>query len=320
MLIIVSLLSIQFSRILGQKFNILDHPSLDKIHEATVPRSGGIGILLTYLAGVVIFNSSVSLLELIFLTFVFLIGLADDLISIPQIIKLMLEILGCFIFYAFLGGRLTGTFIIDLLMASLYLVVFINAFNEIDGMDGLAAGIGFISCLLLSFLSKDSSIFVAIACFCFLLFNFHPAKIFMGDGGSLFLGAFIGLTSLKILWADMNFRTIVTITLIYSVPLYDMTFTILRRVINKRSILKPDLEHFYNKLYYISNNYVGTVLLIYLFSLILGIIGLIIYLLNLSFYIIIAITIWIALFYVGYKIGFLRGANGKDPNVCTRSG
>jgi UDP-GlcNAc:undecaprenyl-phosphate GlcNAc-1-phosphate transferase len=284
----------------------MDNPSPEKIHNIPVPRTGGLGIFLTFLLGIVLFPNILHYYEIIFLSLIFLIGFIDDMISIPQKIKFILEIILGIMLSIINSWRFTGIYIFDVLFSTFYMVGSINALNEIDGMDGLAGGIVLITSLFLSYWIKDITLVIAVAVLGFLLYNFHPAKIFMGDGGSLFLGSFIGLISLKILNSNPNFSTLIALIFVYSIPIYDSALTILRRFLSGKSLFVPDLGHFYNKLYNIINNYVGTVLIIYAIAIINGIIGIILYKLEPIMSIFLGILLWSFFVYIGYKLGFLK--------------
>ncbi len=210
MFLILAIFSIIFtylSIIVGKKLRIIDRPSSDKIHKASVPRSGGLGIFLTFVLGLILFRGilDISIYEIVFLSGIFLIGFIDDFISIPQRVKFGVEIILGVMLSVISGWKFIGIPILDIIFSTFYLVGSINALNEVDGMDGLAGGVALISCLFLTYWLKDLTLIVAIGCLGFLLWNFHPAKIFMGDGGSLFLGAFIGITGLKILNMSPSF-------------------------------------------------------------------------------------------------------------------
>jgi len=306
-LFIFSLLATYLSLFLGRKIKIIDNPSSEKIHKVPVPRTGGLGIFLTFLLGIILFPDVLAPYELIFLICIFLIGFIDDMISIPQKIKFSIEILLGIVIGIISSWHFTGVYLLDILFATFYIVGSINALNEIDGMDGLAGGVVLISSLFLSYWIKDITLVIAVAVLGFLFFNFHPAKIFMGDGGSLFLGAFVGLMSLKVLNSHPNLSTLIALIFVYSVPIYDSALTVIRRFHSGKSIFIPDLGHFYNKLYNITRNYVGTVLIIYSFAIILGIIGIWLYSLTPILSLVLGGLIWIILLYLGYSLGFLEG-------------
>jgi len=304
---IFSLLATYLSLFLGRKIKIIDNPSSEKIHKIPVPRTGGLGIFLTFLLGIILFPDVLAPYEVAFLICIFLIGFIDDMISIPQKIKFSIEIFLGIVMGIISSWHFTGVYLLDILFATFYIVGSINALNEIDGMDGLAGGVILISSLFLSYWIKDITLVIAVAVLGFLFFNFHPAKIFMGDGGSLFLGAFVGLVSLKILNSHPNLSTLIALIFVYSVPIYDSALTVIRRFLFGKSIFIPDLGHFYNKLYNITRNYVGTVLIIYSFAIILGIIGIWLYSLTPILSLVLGGLIWIILLYLGYSLGFLEG-------------
>lgn len=306
-LVICSILFGYMSIIVGRKLSIIDKPSPDKIHQAPIPRSGGLGIFLSFIFGIILFRESlnINIYEIIFLLIIFLIGFIDDFISIPQRVKFGLEIILAVILSILSKWKFIGIPILDIIFPTFYLVGSINALNEVDGMDGLAGGIALISCLFLSYWLKDLTLIVTIGCLGFLLWNFHPAKVFMGDGGSLFLGAFIGLMSLKVLSIKPSFSTLLALIFIYSAPIYDSALTVIRRFLHKKSIFSPDLGHFYNRLYNITQRYIRTVLIIYLFSATLGILGIFIYSSSVTLSFVISLFIWFLLFLLGYKLGFL---------------
>lgn len=306
-LLLFALIFVYLTRVLGFNLKIIDAPSTNKIHSMPVPRTGGLGIFLTFILGLIITHSPISLFNLIFLILIFLIGFIDDMISIPQKTKFCIEIILSLIIGLINSWHFTGIFLLDILFSTFYLVGSINALNEIDGMDGLAGGVVFISSLFLSYWVKDLALIVSIAVLGFLFFNFHPAKIFMGDGGSLFLGAFIGLMGLEVLNKNPNLSTLIALIFIYSIPIYDSALTVIRRFLHKKSIFAPDLGHFYNRLYNITKSYVGTVLIIYFLAIILGFIGVLLNSLSPISSIIIGGLIWAMLLFIGYKLGFLEG-------------
>lgn len=305
-LFLFSLLSTYLSLFLGRKIKIIDNPSSEKIHKIPVPRTGGLGIFLTFLLGIILFPDVLASYEVIFLVCIFLIGFIDDMISIPQKIKFSVEILLGIVMSIISSWNFTGIYLLDILFATFYIVGSINALNEIDGMDGLAGGVVLISSLFLSYWIKDITLVISVAVLGFLFFNFHPAKIFMGDGGSLFLGAFAGLMSLKILSSHPDLSTLIALIFVYSVPIYDSALTVIRRFLSGKSIFTPDLGHFYNRLYNITRNYVGTILIIYSFAIVLGIIGICLYSLIPILSLVLGGLIWIILLYLGYRLGFLR--------------
>jgi UDP-GlcNAc:undecaprenyl-phosphate GlcNAc-1-phosphate transferase len=105
-----------YSRNLGHKLKIVDTPSPNKIHSIPIPRSGGLGIFLTFLLGLVIFHNPLNLYELTFLVSIFLIGFIDDMISIPQKIKFGIEIILGLVISLINSWRFTGVYLLDILL------------------------------------------------------------------------------------------------------------------------------------------------------------------------------------------------------------
>jgi UDP-GlcNAc:undecaprenyl-phosphate GlcNAc-1-phosphate transferase len=299
------------SIVIGKKTKIIDNPSSEKIHKIAIPRTGGIGIFLTFILGIILISNPLTKYEMLFLVLIFSLGFIDDILSIPQKIKFILEIILILFLFITEYWKSTGLYLLDLLFFVFYLVGSINAMNLIDGMDGLAGGIALISTIFLSIWFKGISLVIIISCLAFLVWNSHPAKVFMGDGGSLFLGAFIGLISLKILNVQPTLSTLIALIFIYSIPIYDSAMTIMRRLFLKKKLFAPDIDHFYNKLYEINNNYLRTIFIIYFFAIILGMIGLYLYSLHILLSILIGGSIWFILFYVGYRYGFLETKSYK---------
>ncbi len=303
----IALLLSFVSIIIGKKLNIIDIPSPEKIHKDAIPRSGGIAIFLTFLIGVSFFNKFLTEYELIFLSLIFLLGLIDDVLSISQRIKFSVELV--LIISLFLKSQPTfsGIFLLDVLFFTFYLLGSINAMNAIDGMDGLSGGIALISSLFLSYWIKDTPIIIAIACLGFLIWNFHPARLFMGDSGSLFLGAVIGIMSLNVLQANPSLPLLISLIFIYFIPIFDLFLTILRRLTCKSPLFKPDLSHPYNKLYTLLGSYVKTVLIVYGSSIALGLLGLYVYRMEPIYSLFVGGFILAIMTYLGYKLGFVKG-------------
>jgi UDP-GlcNAc:undecaprenyl-phosphate/decaprenyl-phosphate GlcNAc-1-phosphate transferase len=249
----------------------IDHPDQQrKVHKTPVPRLGGIPIVFAYAGAIgllILISPSfphvqhfawqlVSASLLIFLT-----GLLDDLINLKPWQKLLGEVLAALLAYS--GGiqiQTIGSYQIPELIALPLTVAWIvgctNAFNLIDGLDGLAAGIGFLAAMASLFagtLHGNIGLVVATAPLAgallgFLYFNFNPASIFLGDSGSLWTGFL--LACFGIIWSDKSI-TAISITaplLALSLPLIDTALTIIRRLLRGQSIFHPDRGHIHHRL------------------------------------------------------------------------
>ena len=244
---------------------ITDKPNYRKIHDKPVPKGGGIGIFIPVLlleaTAFLFFRIYVTFddfkyITIMSVTFVLLIeGLIDDKLELGSKPKLCIQIAVTVL--TLCSGIRFHTFgieVLDLLLTAVWIIGIINAVNLIDGLDGLAAGIAIISCFgfgVIGFAFGNITItlltlIIIGGCLGFLKYNFRPAKIFMGDTGSVPLG--YNLAVLGILCADaINAKTSVVIPMIMlGIPIFDTLLTIARRIIHHKPLFKPDRSHFYN--------------------------------------------------------------------------
>ena len=263
---------------LAKRYRLVDAPGPRKVHETPIPRVGGIALVISTLAVVIpvfFLNNDVALLfhevrtQFIVLlaaaTFIFAVGLIDDLRSLPGYIKLLCLIGASLAVCASgttLRGFSIGTWEIETGWAAwpltvLWITVITVCMNLIDGLDGLAAGIAVMVCgtiALLAFLGQQAVMAVVMLALLgsvtgFLFFNFHPAKIFMGDGGSMFLGFLLGASSIA---CEMKTSTVVGLALpflVLGVPIFDTGWVVIRRrFLDRRSMLAPDRSHLHHRL------------------------------------------------------------------------
>lgn len=202
---------------------------------------------------------------------IYLVGIVDDLRGLPAKVKFLLQIVCASVVYAF-GVRITFftdhfgvsvetghifvTSVISYLLTVIWIVGITNTINLIDGLDGLAAGVATIASFAIAYTSYIHGMYtvamtmlaVAGGAAGFLPFNFHPAKIFMGDGGSLFLGFL--LASVSIVGPVKGATVLATAVpvLVLGVPIFDTAFAILRRLANGRPIMEADKGHLHHRL------------------------------------------------------------------------
>lgn len=256
---------------IGKNLNIIDYPYEErKIHKHPVPRTGGLAvafsIFITFFflpkENIFYYIFSFSLIFLIF-------GLIDDTgLKLRNIYKWIISFFIVLVFFLLtplkvkelgniLGfGNIKMNFIISLIFSLFAITSVINSFNLIDGIDGLLASVSFISSIAFAFLNYKNSNFylsylstgLAGASLGFLFYNFPPAKIFLGDSGSLFIGSF--MTFISVLSAKGNFGNIKPIqcVLILSLPISDMIWVVLRRIFYRKSIFDPDLLHLHYRI------------------------------------------------------------------------
>lgn len=253
-----------------------------------MPRLGGLAIYLSFIIGLLVLRPEDELAIPIILGSLIIIitGVLDDMIELSAKFKLagqlaaaLVVVLGGaqvdFINLPFFGKLEFGMFSIPLTI--IWIVGITNAINLIDGLDGLAAGVSSIALITISgmaILMGDTyvlsiGLIVLGSTLGFLVYNFHPAKIFMGDTGALFLGYMISVLAL------LGFKNVTMISLILpviilGVPISDTFFAIIRRLVNKQPLSAPDKSHLHHCLLRLGFSHRQTVLLIYAMAAMFG--------------------------------------------------
>lgn len=267
---IASLIFVKLSMVVAQQYGAIDNPGERRVHKKPTPRLGGIGIFFSFLLGYMFFAPK-NILMLSILISAFLIaftGMLDDIKSIPAKYKLLIQIVVAMIVVIYgklqleeitmLGLNLNlGGGILSKIISIFIIVATINAINLIDGMDGLCGGISaiyFITISIIAILINQLggldiilSLIMVGSTLGFLVYNFPPAKVFMGDTGSTFLGFIISVIML------LGFKTVTLQSLIIpltilTLPFLDMLLAIIRRMINKRKIFSADKNHIHHQL------------------------------------------------------------------------
>lgn len=224
---------------LGIKLNLVDRPSGKlKPHEKPIPFTGGTAVIVAMIPW--FFSEWKLLLPVAAL---WLIGLMDDIKGISPLLRLFAELITGFAGAYYVFGH---SLFLSLFLAVVFAAV-INAYNMIDGMDGICGGVTAVSGLLLSFVKGYENIgrVMAGAYSGFLVFNFPPAKIFLGDEGSYIAGSIMGLALIGS-FGSPNFVKILAISWL---PLLDLAAGFIRRILAGISPMKGDRDHFYDKLF-----------------------------------------------------------------------
>ncbi|TLM98394.1 undecaprenyl/decaprenyl-phosphate alpha-N-acetylglucosaminyl 1-phosphate transferase, partial [bacterium] len=196
----------------------------------------------------------------------------------------------------------------------LWIVGITNALNLIDGLDGLAGGLSAIAALTLAVIGwREGSpeivlpaMILAAATFGFLRYNFYPAKIFMGDSGSMFLGYILACLSVIGVTKTATVVSVFIPILILGIPIFDTLFAIIRRYINNQPIFKADKDHLHHRLLEIGFTHRQTVLAIYGVNLVLGASAIWLTDMATDQAVMISIGLILAIFIGADKIGVLR--------------
>ena len=261
------------------RLNLVDTPNHRSVHRSPIPRVGGIAIMGGFIVGLTYFYLLQILVDdfswvidfpdkwiLVGAGMMFMLGLLDDLLQIQPRVKLFFQALAAFVVVA-AGYRFQIPFLQfeglgalnDLIAAGvtfLWIIGIINAVNLMDGMDGLAAGMGVIAIssltLALGFNGYGPDIVLVTAFIAalvgFLVYNSHPASIFMGDSGSLFLGFILATFSLPSSGEVMSGLTYLVPVLALGLPILDTLTAIVRRASQGNGIFTADRDHIHHRL------------------------------------------------------------------------
>lgn len=277
----------------ANKNGIVDKPNGRKVHKKPTPLLGGTAIFIGFTVTFIIFAGfSLKVVSIVFCSAILVIlGFLDDVYDIGAKKKLVIQILCSIIVVAsgirvniseYITQNLYFSLLIDASISICWIVGIINAINLIDGLDGLAGGVSLIASVGFIFLlGKRGSdhigfliaLSIAGSILGFLFYNFHPAKIFMGDMGSTFIGfilAILGIISLNI---PENPASMVAPIIILAVPIFDTGLAIVRRAINKQPLLVADKQHLHHRIMGKGFSQKQTVLIIYGFALLAALIG-----------------------------------------------
>ena len=271
---VLSLLLTPLVRHYCRRYGIVDQPGARKVHLNPTPRAGGIAIALSFLisygilfalganAGQLIWSARGDIARLIPAAFlIFLVGLADDFSGLMATPKLALETVAAAFAYqagvhvSAVGGHPLPHWL-SLPVTVFWLLACTNAVNLIDGLDGLAAGLGIFAtatALGAALIQHNIGLALAVvpllgALLGFIRYNFNPATIFLGDSGSLFIGFLLGC--LGVFWSQKS-ATLLGMTaplIVLAVPLLDTSLSIVRRLLRKKPIFSPDRGHIHHRL------------------------------------------------------------------------
>lgn len=280
----------------SEKKGLVDIPDARKIHSHPIPRLGGVSIwictILSFFSLILLsYYPHRSLLSGLLLgsSLMFLLGLVDDIYGLTAKFKFIIQISIATIVFC-LGVKITTLFIpfiglveihpiLSYLGTIAWIVGISNAVNFIDGVDGLAGSVITISSATLGLIAValvPSDVVSSLIAFIlagsmlgFLTYNFHPAKIFMGDSGALFAGFLLSVLSIMYQMKSDNITMYVPL-LILAVPIMDITFSSLRRILKGTSPFVADAEHIHHKLLKLGLSQNKAVLILVVFSILMG--------------------------------------------------
>ena len=291
---IISFAATPIVKAFAEKVGAMDVPGeARRVHDHPIPRMGGLAIFLGFLLSVLLFVPMSRPLEGILLGSVIIVatGAVDDVVSLKAWVKLLLQIAAACV-AVYYGVRIDVLGNINIFSSNdyvtlaswsvpitvLWIVGITNSVNLIDGLDGLAVGVSTISSLtmlVIALLVADSSVAVVLAalvgaCIGFMPYNLNPAKIFMGDTGSLLLGYVLATMSVLGLFKFYAVVSFAVPVLAIAVPLFDTIFAFFRRLIHGQNPMHPDRGHFHHRLIDMGLSQKQAVAVLYTISAILG--------------------------------------------------
>jgi UDP-GlcNAc:undecaprenyl-phosphate GlcNAc-1-phosphate transferase len=239
------------------RYQLLDHPDGKlKKQSQPVPYMGGVIVYFAFISPIsLMFNFNQQLLGILFASSILLlVGLFDDFKALTPGIKFLFQIM---VTYILLKSGITIDLIffpkwLDILLSFVWILTVINAFNIIDVMDGLAAAIGALASLTIfiislyngNFLVALLSMSLAAALLAFLKFNWEPARIYLGDAGSMILGLIIGSLAMMVSYTRFNKLAFVSSLFILGIPLFDLAYVSILRVMKGKMPYRGSPDHF----------------------------------------------------------------------------
>ena len=291
----ISLAATPFIITLAHKIGAVDVPDEKRrVHKKPIPRLGGLAIFYGFLVALLFFARLDQQMRGILIGALIIVGVGiiDDVKQLRALIKLAAQIVAALV-VVFNNVRITAisvpefissTGVLQLGMFSvpitvIWIIIVTNAVNLIDGLDGLAVGVSSIASFSLFFIAilggeqNVAIISAALAggCLGFLPYNFNPAKIFMGDTGSQFLGYMLSVICIQGLFKGYVIISFIVPLLILGLPLFDTIFAIVRRAWNHKPIMGADRGHLHHRLLDSGFTQKQTVAILYVIASVLGI-------------------------------------------------
>ena len=286
-LVLAYILSLIFTPLIKRmalKIGATDTPNSRKVHTKIMPRLGGGAIYAAFSLALLLTqdlnNYTVGLL--IGGTVIMLVGFLDDVFGLSPKLKLLGQLIAALILIAFGyrvqfithpwgAGSLIDLEYFTIPFTLLWIIGVTNAVNLIDGLDGLAAGTSAIAAITMALVAWSNNqgaaaslaLILAASTIGFLRYNFHPARIFMGDSGSLFLGFTLGALAVSGLTKGATVISLFIPVVILGIPIMDTLFAIVRRFTNGKPIFQPDKKHLHHCLLDLGLSHKQTVLVIY---------------------------------------------------------
>jgi len=298
--LVVSYLMTPHVKTFAERIGAIDIPKDERrVHSHPIPRMGGLAIFMGFIAAIIVFVSFSAQVMGILLGALIIaaMGAVDDIVSLKASIKLLIQIVAalvavrCGVLFSVITNPNLMSYDhtihmgwMSIPLTIIWIVGCTNAFNLIDGLDGLAVGVSAISSftlLLVSLLVSDANTSFILAALCgacigFMPYNINPARIFMGDVGSQFLGFVLATVSIVGFFKLSALITVLIPMMAMLLPLADTTFAFARRILKGQSPFHADKGHFHHRLLAMGLTQKQAVAVLYAFSAVMGLISVII--------------------------------------------
>ena len=303
---LIAVVTTPIVRSLAFRVGAVDNPNARRINKKPMPSAGGLAILLSFVLSTLVFMPMVIHKEIWHISYiryilpvvvggaiVALTGFIDDILELKPLPKMIGIMTGAIVVWAFTDFRFDSFKIpfggpmiyfgpvLTLILTVLWITAITNAINLIDGLDGLVGGVSIISLMTMGVISYfflyDTDIFLTMTIFVlvaaivgFFPYNYHPAIIYLGDTGALFIGFMIGVLSLQGL-KNATAVAILSPVIILGVPIVDTGVAIVRRKLSGRPAMEADKMHLHHRLLAMGFTHRGAVLVVYAIALLLNV-------------------------------------------------
>lgn len=324
-------------KLIALKIGAIDRPDPRKVHKGLMPRMGGLAVYLAFTTAVLLSPARAYPVVwglLAGATIIVALGILDDTRGLSPRMKLLGQILAAYVVTHFgievlyitnpLTGKMWMLGMLSVPLTLFWIVAVTNAVNLIDGLDGLAGGVSSIAALTMAAVAWTQwgssgiagmpdmvmlSLILVAATLGFLKHNFHPAKIFLGDTGSMFLGFSLAVMSIMSLTKSATAVSVIIPLVILGIPLLDTFFAIIRRFHKHQPIFQPDREHLHHQLMAMGLSHKQTVLVIYGLSAFLGINAVVLNLISSDQALVLLIVLAVVAIYSANRLGVLGGTS-----------
>lgn len=292
--LVISFIATPLVKTFAHKVGAIDVPNDERrVHNHPIPRLGGLAIFLGFLISVVLFADIERQVQGILFgaVIIVIVGVIDDIVPLPALLKFVIQI-GAALVAVYFGVRIEiisnpnifssaeyvsfGAWSIPITV--IWIVAITNSVNFIDGLDGLACGvstIASITMLVIAIFTQQFNVAIILAaltgsCLGFIPYNLNPAKIFMGDTGSLLLGYLLATLSITGVFKFYAIISFAVPFLALGLPIFDILFAVIRRLIKGQNPMHPDRGHFHHRLIDMGLNQKQAVAILYILSAVLG--------------------------------------------------